>query len=713
MPGIADLATVDGAFTVAGGTFDTAAGLGGAGTVASAGTGTVLNVNGDLTAATVNVGPGSTMTVNGACTNGGTVAVGDGSTMTVNGAYTGAGATTLAGTLNLDAGGPCTYDGTIDMTAGSGVLRVTSGTVTMTGAITGGEGLPLQPTLNWEADEDPAGDDLWQSYYNGAALNVNNSTTWTFTGGAQTPVGVGSLQFGTVANAYAFPDGVATTVSLEELTGVGSNPDQNDHTFEFVLRPDDLVGDEVLLEMGGATNGMIIKLLDDQVQYVCKAGGNIASVSYTLSGDVVNDFHQLVAVYDKNMDADNHDRLALYFDGALVAEDATQTGVNDVAGTNDSGLGTANSEAPAGGGDDFGGQIALLRYYYNQALTPDQILANYNILAGTRLEVADGATLNADGGFTSLAKVSLGGTLNVGATSDAGIVTGTSGTAAMSVASGATLDVSALLDISEIDLADATAALNLNGGASNVGAVTGTGRLTIAAGASLATEGPASSTVDTLDNAGSLTTGANFTVGTLDNAGSLTTGANFTVDTLDNAGSLTVGADTTFTVGTALTQLVGTTLTAGSYTVGDNATLDLPGTASILMVNADASVMLEGTGTMEGIADVTTIAGALGIDSGATFTTAGTLNNTGSLLVGDASTLTVTGVYTGTGTVALDGLMELQAPASSANGAITGTGTLGLGAGVNFTVNANSSVGRVIGDAGSTAARWSWGPTLP
>ena len=440
---------------------------------------------------TLVVGPNAAVTASG---NGtvdtldvqGTFAVVQGVTFAaVGGAYTGTGATTIAGTLDIAAGGPSTYNGPINLT-GDGVLQVTSGDVVVqdVSVVTG---QVLQPDLNWEADQDPAGDNLFESYWAGSPLNVTANRTWTFTNGVQTPSAVSDPMLLEVTHAYDFNAAIATTVSFELMEDFGNGQlGLDDCSFEIIFRPADLVGDKILLETGGGTDGLQIWLSDDALSYHVRDSGNNMTATYTLPSGTTSGLHQLVATFDMDENGTTTDRITLYFDGVKVDE-ATNTAVADWTGNNGAGLGTVNAASPTGATGDFFGQLAIVRYYDAMVLTPSQVLDNFNALAGeshSSIHVAEGASLTA-ARVVDVPLVALGGTLALaGGASTIGRIAGTSPTSALDLAAGVTLNTGAMDDICDITLA-AGAMLNVGANSTGIGMIEGaSGTLNVAAGVS-------------------------------------------------------------------------------------------------------------------------------------------------------------------------------------------------------------------------------------
>jgi len=157
------------------------------------------------------------------------------------------------------------------------------------------------------------------------------------------------------------------------LGGGQSNAAGASSTWEIWVRPDrntlDDIGDEVLVETGGTTNGHTIAFQAasggvDLVYHVRSNNGNGSpfTITESLTDDsLLDDFMQVVAVIDPNNATEDDTRL--YLNGQLVASNGGWTSWQ--RGNNDAGLGRVNSQI--GGGDisggSFNGAIAILRIY--------------------------------------------------------------------------------------------------------------------------------------------------------------------------------------------------------------------------------------------------------------------------------------------------------------------------------------------------------------
>jgi hypothetical protein len=209
---------------------------------------------------------------------------------------------------------------------------------------------------------------------------------------------------------------------------------------------------------------------------------------------------------------------------------------------------------------------------------------------------------------------------------------------------------------------------------------------------------------------GTIKTGSTNDLANLDtNTGSLTlaSNANFsTVGNFTNTGALTVNKGSKFTLAGILTNLSGGTLSGGTFTVGG--TLQLLSANGGIASNA-ANLTLTGTsakimdGTSNALAGFNNNSGTLTLTSAATLTTsASNFSNSGTVVVSKGTTLTVGGTnnsYAQTaGTTTVDGTLV-----DAGTGEITLTGGTIQGAG---TLKANVSIGSGstinVGDAGKS-----------
>jgi RHS repeat-associated protein len=202
-------------------------------------------------------------------------------------------------------------------------------------------------------------------------------------------------------------------------------------------------------------------------------------------------------------------------------------------------------------------------------------------------------------------------------------------------------------------------------------------------------------------------------------AGTGTTGVNFSLP-FNNMGTVEVHSGTfTLTSTPQITGNVGNnTLTGGVWNVFANSTLNLPGTVT----TNQAQVALDGRGaTFPTINALNNNSGTFSVLDGAGFTTASSLTNSGSIILGTASKLNVTGNYSQTSAASLSTQIggrpiTGQFGQFSSTGSVTLNGTFdatlvngfGVTSGDSYTVmNFASHAGTFSTIAGLTSGRFS------
>ena len=248
-------------------------------------------------------------------------------------------------------------------------------------------GSTVQATLDWDAAADSDANAYWES-----TVNASDSRRWNF-GAPTSPVDVTDSDFAGLSKAYHFDTGGsgATMASWQNLGLDGANPASQDASFEIIFRPDDLIGNHVLLETGGNGDGTVVKLEDAELVFRVQrfnfggtANDNFVEIRETL--DTAGVFYHFVGTIDL---ANNEG--SIYLDGQLIATQATMLrdallpggNLNDWAGGDSSGLFIANSPGGAAGGNPgwstFNGDIANVRYYRDDVLDATEAEALYSV----------------------------------------------------------------------------------------------------------------------------------------------------------------------------------------------------------------------------------------------------------------------------------------------------------------------------------------------
>lgn len=235
------------------------------------------------------------------------------------------------------------------------------------------------PTLDFDAGLDDDANSTWESE------TANQSRNWALGGNiTRTSVNEPGLN---LTHAYNFPGGTARGTAADGgATGNYQNfNEQNDASWEFWIRADDLSADQVIWETGGTTDGSSLTIHNGAYRWTNKDGG----ANLVLTADDEMMFHHIVATYDRD-NPGTTDTLRLYLDGVEVASFDTATGVNDWGGGDASGLGRANGQTGGSGAggvnlqtgfETFNGQIAVYRFYENTTLTASEVSDLFNAVA--------------------------------------------------------------------------------------------------------------------------------------------------------------------------------------------------------------------------------------------------------------------------------------------------------------------------------------------
>ncbi len=176
------------------------------------------------------------------------------------------------------------------------------------------------------------------------------------------------------------------------------------------------------------------------------------------------------------------------------------------------------------------------------------------------------------------------------------------------------------------------------------------------------------------------------TPGTFSNEGALAKTGGTGTSAISSVGFSNPGtveaASGTLTLNSTPPQFSGSTLTGGAWDVLAGATLSVPGAAAI--TTNDGNVSLSGAGSV--FAPINSLSvnnGSFGVLAGRTFTTAGSLSNTGTVTVG--GTMDVSGSYIQASTAAFDEQLGGTQAGQFGLMAVTGAATLAGALGVDLT----------------------------
>ncbi len=132
-----------------------------------------------------------------------------------------------------------------------------------------------------------------------------------------------------------------TSNYLQYSNGTFLNQAISYFTYSIWLKPSNLTGTKIILDEGGSTNGIAIRLNGNTLQNAIREGGSgsqVSTSSFTFPSD--NNWHHVALTYD------NGDMI-MYFDG--VASNTLQTGFGELAAHS-----SGHSFGSTNGGDAFG-----------------------------------------------------------------------------------------------------------------------------------------------------------------------------------------------------------------------------------------------------------------------------------------------------------------------------------------------------------------------
>jgi RHS repeat-associated protein len=576
-----------------------------------------------------------------------------------------------ASITQADTGGSLTNEGTLEQTAGTGsqfhLPFTNSGTISVqTGTLYLGDGGGgANPTLTGGTYSAAAG----------ATLDLTGGGAATFTGtltgsGAGTVViaGNGTLQTGAGGGTLDFPAGLlqlddgGLAAPQGTLTNAGTitiNNTGNDNQVNLAEGP--IVNQGMITEIGGGFYVHGGGTLDNQAGATLDLQGDATITQADTGGTLTNE-----GLIEKTSGTGN----------TVLQLPFTNTGTMDVA----SGMVTIDYGTLTGGA--------------------------YSVAAGSDLELAPqygtttltGAFTMTDAGTVSLT----GGTLDIGTAGatfdctqfdfDAGEINLAPGGTTLDCAQfdwdGGTLNgaMGNLTNAGTIDIDASTSDVFLN----NDGTIFDQGTIveTGTAGLNLHGDGVSPTTLD-IEAGGTYEIGSDVGIDNqyggataLINQGTITktagTGTStLTIDgTITNTGTIDAASGTLDLEATTVAEVSGGTLSAGTWKATGGGSLAFPqGTA---ITTNGGSVTLGGAGaSIPAVAGLSANSGSLTVTGGATFATTGNLGNTGTLVVGPSSTVTVKGTYTQGSAATLD--VQLGgAPAAAAFGTLATTGAATL-----------------------------------
>lgn len=230
---------------------------------------------------------------------------------------------------------------------------------------------------------------------NAGVVNAADLTHWEANYGSPAIVAVDDPSVPGITTSFS--SGAIGQANVYQNTAVdGTLASRQDGSFEIWFKPDDLAGgDQVIYEVGGTGNGMVIALQDDQLSFHVRGpfSGNEQTLTTTLTDA---DWTQVVAVVHNTFEASlpsADDYIELYLDGVLVeSNELTPTDINRWSGGNQAGLGQEGGNFASTGplGADISaetefalnGEIAIFEYAAT-AWDSSEVASRYSAITST------------------------------------------------------------------------------------------------------------------------------------------------------------------------------------------------------------------------------------------------------------------------------------------------------------------------------------------
>ena len=241
-------------------------------------------------------------------------------------------------------------------------------------AIAGTAAAGLSPWRQFDAALDTAGDAAWSNtsaLQSGQAQNFNFATAQTAVS-VNDPIAIGltaAYEFGTTGQA----DG--GNWSFWGQAG-GGRANHAETSYEIFFRVDNLSGNHLIMEIGGAAAGVSMGMQDGQFIWATNPGGAGTDTTHAITTGIGLGWHHAVAVWNRNTLS-----TSLYLDGQLVGDAALAAGTTGWTGSNEATLGGLNTSAATTMDllsiTEFDGAIAAFNYY-NGELSAQEIAGIYN-----------------------------------------------------------------------------------------------------------------------------------------------------------------------------------------------------------------------------------------------------------------------------------------------------------------------------------------------
>ncbi|MFK8027850.1 MAG: DUF4347 domain-containing protein, partial [Gammaproteobacteria bacterium] len=241
-------------------------------------------------------------------------------------------------------------------------------------------------TLNFDAsNEANTANTIWEDNVGTSGFNWDFSGTGG-TGGVTINNAPGS-SFGGISASYTFDGSGGAQFSNgsgddDAFTNIAGNPTNNDASFEIWFKAADTTDEDIIFETGATGDGTSLSINGTVLSLKIKDSGVNIQPTFDLASigiDPTAEFVQVAWTYDQN-NTGTTDQVILYINGNAVVTDSTQTSLNDWGGGNDAGLGFNNEGINFASGGAFEGEIAIFRFY-ESVLTANEVLDNFEVVA--------------------------------------------------------------------------------------------------------------------------------------------------------------------------------------------------------------------------------------------------------------------------------------------------------------------------------------------
>ena len=241
----------------------------------------------------------------------------------------------------------------------------------------------VAPTLNFDANKDTDGNNIWEDEENRADLTLGGGVVYT-TSPTNPNDGI---------HASFEMNGAGGINGDPVRTFISPDPTQSSASFEIWFNPTDAVGQEILFDIGNVI-GTTLKVNNAQLEFHSEDFGNSITTSADISGLISgNEFIHVVGVLDMS----GATTMQLYVNGVLQDTDVNAAH-DDWAGSFIDGIGIGTGEGlttvtDSPGSNRFEGEIHSFRLY-ESALSASSVAQNF---AAATLVVSGHDSLSAEG----------------------------------------------------------------------------------------------------------------------------------------------------------------------------------------------------------------------------------------------------------------------------------------------------------------------------